>query len=273
MTDFCGQIGSIYTNIIFPVSTLSTISYNVAIGTPIVSDKIDPEGGITKALDTADLACPTWGIETPNGGLLGFTVGPPFLPIIVPPPELLSFDSLWASCSYVGVANFIISYGIFDPPRILTPQAYLTPPPTAAPESSTKPSTRELNTQDRASPGSRDSPRLPSKTVGSTATETAPILIDPSSTFFTDRGAHDPKIFVPSKTAINLGGIIYSAFGAGNLSPTIIGDASQTKTSVNPSVIAIEGKTLVASTETAKVLSEVTFLDPSELHFMVINPP
>lgn len=265
MTDFCGQVGSIYTNIIFPVSTLSTISYNVPIGSPIVSDKTDPEGGITKALNTADLACPTWGIETPNGGLLGFTVGPPFLPIIVPPPELLSFDSLWASCSYAGVENFIVSYGIFDPPRILTPEAYLTPPPTAAPESSTNFPTRDPNTQDQASPGSRDSPRLPSKTVGSTATETAPISIDPSSTPFIDQGADDPKNFVPSKTAINLGGIIYSAFVVEKLPPTIIDNASQAKTSVNPAVIALDGKTLVAGIGAATVLGEVTFLDPSEL--------
>ncbi|MCJ1265544.1 hypothetical protein MMC22_005424 [Lobaria immixta] len=317
VTDFCGQIGSVYTNITFPVSALSTISYNVPIGSPIVSDRIDPSGGITKILNTADLACPTWGIETPNGGLLGYTVGPPFLPIIVPPPELLSFDPSWASCSYVGVANFIMSYGIFDPPRILTPQAYLTPSTTAAPTSSTKPATREISSHDLASPGSRGSPTLPFKTVGSLVPDTNLVPIDPTSTPLTDIGADDPAQalettavpssqeemppspaspvpsfqtvaahslfgsptapsqtsaqdppplispmpsesdtpdnFTPSKTTINLGGIIYSAFGPGNISPDTISAASQAITRINPSAIALDGKTLVAGGRAATV--------------------
>lgn len=89
MTDFCGQLGSIYPNIIFPVSALSTLSYNVPLESLIGSDKIDPTGRITKALNTTNLVCPTWGIEASNGGLLGYTVGPPFLPIIIPRLELI----------------------------------------------------------------------------------------------------------------------------------------------------------------------------------------
>lgn len=337
VTDFCGQVGSIYTNITFPVSALSTISYNVPIGSPIASDSIDPEGGITKVLNTADLACPTWGIETPNGGLLGYTVGPPFLPIIVPPPELLSFDPSWASCSYVGVANFIMSYGIFDPPRILTPQAYLTPPPTAAPTTSTKLATREISSHDLASPGSRGSPRLPFKTVGSLVPDTTLVPIDPTSTPLNDIGADDPAQalettavpssqeeippspaspvpsfqivaahslfgsptapsqtsaqdppplispmpsegdtldnFTPLKTTINLGGIIYSAFGPGNISPDTISAVSQAITRINPSAIALDGKTFVAGGAAATVSGEMISLDPSNLLVLDIQSP
>ena len=86
---------------------------------PVGSSIRNISGGFTKLLDPNDLHCPKWGVETPNGGLDGWKVGPPFMPIILAPPELQSLNTDWARCTYG--TRWIVSYGIFDPPRILTP--------------------------------------------------------------------------------------------------------------------------------------------------------
>jgi len=332
VTDFCGQVGSTYTNLILPVSALSTISYDVPIGSAVFKDTRNPRNGITKTLNTADLACPTWGVESPNGGLLGYTAGPPFLPIIVPPPELLSFDPSWASCSYAGVENFILSYGIFDPPYALIPQVVMDPATSSHPAvSPAEPTANGPSSQDPASPGSKGVPGLPSQTVFSPATQTALLPADPKSTPPTDPGpkapVHDSRVppvqissipspivslsnpaadFVhepentllqtsvqypqtstpldpgagggnqdkpmSSKTTVNLGGIIYSAFGHGNPLPTITA-AGQAMTIINPSAIALDGKTLLAGADAATVSNEVMSLDPSDRLIIVTQPP
>ena len=94
------------------------------------------EDGISP-LNVKDLACPTWGLgQSLSAGTTVLTIGPPWLPLIVPPREVLSLDPTWAS-SCTGIftgANGFTTFQIFDPPIALTPSAWLVDPtPTAVP--------------------------------------------------------------------------------------------------------------------------------------------
>ncbi len=87
-------------------------------------------------LDVKDLACPTWGLgKSLSGGTTVLTIGPPWLPLIVPPIEILSLDPTWASaCTGIfSGANGFTTFAIFDPPIALTPATRLVPDPTSAP--------------------------------------------------------------------------------------------------------------------------------------------
>ena len=119
VSDYCGQVGPEYTGltIAIPSGGLSTLSYDVPVGGSVR----DISEGYTKRLDPRDLHCPKWGVEKPNGGLGGWKVGPPFMPIILAPPELQSLNTDWARCTYPTDRGWIVTYGIFDPPRFLTP--------------------------------------------------------------------------------------------------------------------------------------------------------
>ncbi|MCJ1435077.1 hypothetical protein MMC27_004447 [Xylographa pallens] len=281
VTDFCGQVGSVHTDTIIPVEALSTLSYDVPVGGAI----IDVQAAITKPLNTADLACPTWGIEPPNGGLIGSIVGPPFLPIIAPPPELLSLDPAWVSCSYAD-GEWFVSYGIFDPPYALTPMPTLNQATSSLPPAvsavSTDPATNGPDSQYPTPSGSNlnSGPWSPvtqtalislgpvsTNTIGSTfedPTPTAPR--SPNSSL--DPGA-SPESTNPQGSQSNdptagLGGIIYSAFGGVAPTPIPISFASETLTVMGPSAIAVDGETLqpggLAVTQSNQVLS----LDPSD---------
>ena len=89
--------------------------------------------GIFKALNVADLECPTFGLGLATGsdGTVRTTVGPPYLPIIIPPPEALTLDPDWQKqctgyqSALEGDPGF--SFAIFDPPRALTAAAALIP--------------------------------------------------------------------------------------------------------------------------------------------------
>ena len=89
--------------------------------------------GIFKALNLADLECPTFGLGLATGadGSVRTTVGPPYLPIIVPPPQALTLDPDWQKqctgyqSALEGQPGF--SFAIFDPPRALTAAGALVP--------------------------------------------------------------------------------------------------------------------------------------------------
>ena len=53
--------------------------------------------GTTKSLNVADLECPTFGLGpgTDTDGKPCRTTGPRYLPLIVPPPQVLSLDPEW----------------------------------------------------------------------------------------------------------------------------------------------------------------------------------
>ena len=89
--------------------------------------------GIFKPLNVADLDCPTFGLGLATGadGTVRTTVGPPYLPIIVPPPQALSLDPDWQrqctgyQSALEGAPGF--SFAIFDPPHALTAAGALIP--------------------------------------------------------------------------------------------------------------------------------------------------
>ncbi|KAL9066670.1 MAG: hypothetical protein Q9161_007429 [Pseudevernia consocians] len=96
-----------------------------------------PEADGISPLDIKDLACPTWGLgkSTSTDGSVILTIGPPWLPLIVPPMELFSLDPAWASgCTGIfSGADAFTTFDLFDPPIALTPAAWLIPPtPTPA---------------------------------------------------------------------------------------------------------------------------------------------
>ena len=80
-------------------------------------------------LNLNDLACPTWGLgrSTSIDGTIITTIGPPWLPLVVPPTEMFSLDPTWASqCTGLLTDQFALtSFALFDPPIVLTPAALL----------------------------------------------------------------------------------------------------------------------------------------------------
>lgn len=136
----CGQVGPALVNpiVALPPGVLST--YSPLFPFTIGAEYKDPNGqflgwpfiGDKKPLDIRDLACPTFGLGRATGadGSVTTTYGPPYLPIIIPPLQILTLDPSWQkSCgsSILHNAPGLKSYGIIDPPRILTPADALGP--------------------------------------------------------------------------------------------------------------------------------------------------
>lgn len=136
MKDFCGQLGSVYTNpmITLPRSAVSTfvpLSYFYEEGQEWFDPGVMGMPGTINPLDLADLACPTFGVGkfTAPDGTVKTTYGAPYLPIIIPPKQLTTLDPVWhKSCTEIlSVGEFLKSFAIVDPPRILQPAAALGP--------------------------------------------------------------------------------------------------------------------------------------------------
>lgn len=136
----CGPVGPAYTNpiVALPPGVLSTYSP----GFPVTFGEkySDPNGqflgwpfiGYQKPLNIKDLACPTFGLGRFTGADYSVTTtyGPPYLPIIIPPLQIMTLDPSWQkTCgSILHNAPGIKSFGIIDPPRILTPADAIGPP-------------------------------------------------------------------------------------------------------------------------------------------------
>lgn len=140
--DSCGPLGSTYTNPIIAIGTegFSSLSWDVPLGGTFIPKSFPGDTTIhTKPVNTADLACPTWGIGTgfhtaERGQFL--VVEPPFNPIILAPKELLSYDPAWANCPYFeSDTPWVITNGIFDPPFALSAHPEILPSPVALPAS------------------------------------------------------------------------------------------------------------------------------------------
>ena len=144
VTDFCGRVGAQYTNPVIPLpfGQLSSYSWDVPVGgnfmyqpnflgqpSGTATFQEGTSGGINwgnnvavKQVNVRDLACPTWGIASTSGG--GLVVGPPFNPLIAPPPQLTSLDPMWAQCTtFETIGDSLQSWAISDPPFALTPAA------------------------------------------------------------------------------------------------------------------------------------------------------
>lgn len=166
----------------------------------------DPKGGNIEwdidftegiaPIDIKDLACPTWGLgfSTSDDGTVITTIGPPYLPIVIPPMDVFSLDPAWASaCTgmYTDQAGET-TLALFDPPIALTPAALLLPTPTA-PAAPADPTTIPEQTSPSAKAAKPaplpNDPAVPAKTGDPGRDSPTPSPDDPPS---------DPK--VPSAT-------------------------------------------------------------------------
>ena len=227
VSDQCTTIGSILTSPIITVTPggLSTLrpkagEYyanneaggldNFTVG-EVWSDPsaqgLNPED--IKPLNIRDLACPTWGLGTStsaNGDIIT-TIGPPWLPLILPPMEIFSLDSQWASECTGFWSDFwtLTTLFLFDPPIALTPAPLLAPTPLALsiPADPTTVSERPSDPAKTARPASvpNDPAASPAKTGDPgnhspvvTSTEPSPV---PDSSAVSPKGAGnsppDPK--------------------------------------------------------------------------------
>ena len=140
--DECGSFGPRLTNpiITLPPDVLSTyVPPYYSVGSTYTDPNVQngPRGfvGRKERLKIADLQCPTFGLglETSADGSVYTTVGPPWLPIIIPPPEVFTLDPMWESvCTDLASYYVFESFAIFDPPFALAPKSYLLPPSPAA---------------------------------------------------------------------------------------------------------------------------------------------
>ena len=99
------------------------------------ADDHDLGAGIAP-LKIQDLACPTWGLgeSTSSDGTVYETIGPPWLPLIVPPMEMFTLDPVWSAlCTGILSDHYALTtFGLIDPPIALTPAALLLPTPVAS---------------------------------------------------------------------------------------------------------------------------------------------
>ena len=118
-------------------------------------------------LDVKDLACPTWGLgKSLSSGTTVLTIGPPWLPLIIPPAEIFSLDPTWASaCTGIFTgANGLTTFDLFDPPIALTPATWLVPPtpaPVPAPTDLTTVPEQTTSFAKAATPASPPKPAAP----------------------------------------------------------------------------------------------------------------
>ncbi|KAL2040689.1 hypothetical protein N7G274_006668 [Stereocaulon virgatum] len=144
--DHCKTWGKVYRNptVALPPGDLSTLSFH---GNGIVFDEFAPKTGVFHPA-----ACRTYGLS--NGSThsyqaydysvtpstlswfttASYTMGPPYNPVLLPPQQLTALDPEWQACTswdaYSDNAYDVI-FGLYDPPRVLTPTtAMVDPSPT-----------------------------------------------------------------------------------------------------------------------------------------------
>lgn len=235
-------------------------------------------------LEIRDLACPTWGLgeSTSANGIVVTTIGPPWLPLIVPPMNIFSLDPIWAAICTGIFSNSpgLTTFFLYDPPIALTsaPAPLLLPTPPARPTPAPAPADPTLVSQqarpstEAARPASLpNDPAAPAKTGDSgknTPTQSPDIAsADPAGS--ADLPEHsaassknegdlpsdppsDPKVPAvplpqsaedPQPQAQGLGAIIYNAFGKGGSQP----DGLSTTSLPPPSVFAVGAQTFTAN--------------------------
>ena len=159
--DECGALGTkvVTSTVAVPPGFMSTISYDVPVGSALPTGHEAWASRIVKPLDVRDLQCPTWGLAEmiPKTGPNTARVGPPYFPMLVAPQQLLTVDIAWSKC--MG-NHWPLKYGIFDPPHALIPNTVLGPSestPTVEPDSE--------STNDIPEPAQTPSPDMPEPTI------------------------------------------------------------------------------------------------------------
>ena len=203
-------------------SDISTIHYNKPLGATYDPTPNAVESELAQ-LKVEDLACPTWGIgnaktvwttRTEDGSTSSWTeiyttFGPPFRPVIVVPPKLLSYRPEWpATCgnySYTQV-SWMETFGVLDPPIPLTPQdALLIPATTPA----------VATTVDPAPPTTiADPASKPTMFAPSTEPQLMPTP-PPAGGNTNNQGSSDPPQ-QQQDPGSGIGGVIASIFGIGS---------------------------------------------------------
>lgn len=148
MNDECANVGPVLTS---PIITLApgelstwapssiymqTFTTGEALSEFNQGVEVDYYGDI-EPLSIKDLACPTWGLgfSTLANGTLVATVGPPYLPLIIPPAQAFTLDPTW-SAMCTGLMTDVFEPGnfmIFDPPTVLVPASNMVAPPKSTP--------------------------------------------------------------------------------------------------------------------------------------------
>ncbi|KAM0798562.1 hypothetical protein BDR22DRAFT_974426 [Usnea florida] len=247
ISDQCGPVGATLTNpwVAVPSGQLATYSEGLqSLGQ--CYDDIQGFGwgfeGTTKTLNVADLECPTFGLGpgTSSNGKPCRTIGPPYLPLIVPPSQVLSLDPGWLQfCT--GLLSYAVglsSFALYDPPIALQPVSGL-----LAPEPGPRPADPVI-TQDPPSdpaatslvqPARVPSVNLPSPTTSDNQDPSVPDIsqsalsvvnsLKPNTPAQTTVGNGLPLVDVPGApnvpkaslqaTTQGLGGLIMGGFGSG----------------------------------------------------------
>ena len=253
VTDLCGPVGSIYTNPIIAIPPGQLSTYENPVYYPIGSEYRDINGvfgggflGTVKPLHVANLACPTWGLgrSTNKDGIVHTTVGSPWLPLIVPPRQVLALDPDWNNTcvDYLSYLPGMTSFAIFDPPRALSPVSEMGSISTQVPMSASASPTTIVDPPGKTSVGpavpakspsisipdptmNRDPPSTPLPTAKSDPQQSVDpgvsIIVGPETAATPGLGPSPNPLIPPDPSASAgkhestqlLGAIIYSAFG------------------------------------------------------------
>ena len=181
LRDMCDTVGPILTNAIvtFPPGGLSTWKpptdtddpyYRYGLGSVwanyFVGGAADGHPGSFAPLDVKDLACSTWGLgrSTDSSGSVITTIGPPFLPLLMPNTQMFSLDPTWARlCTGLNLDTYAINqtFIILDPPTALTPEAMMVPTSDSAPNLTPRPNPADPTTMADPPVTSSTSPARP----------------------------------------------------------------------------------------------------------------
>lgn len=173
--DQCGPLGQNKTGVFIavPPGQLSTSKVDLIphirdVGSEWLDPSVYGQGFFSpdnvQPFVAADMNCPTFGlgVSTNDQGLVRTTIGPPWLPLIVPPSQALSLDTAWLKyCT--GILSYsqnLASFGVFDPPHALVPDPVggLVPPSESQPTPAADPE------QTRIQPGQSPTVATPSAT-------------------------------------------------------------------------------------------------------------
>jgi len=201
VTDLCGPVGSTYTNPIIAIPPGQLSTYENPVYYPVGSEYRDINGvfgggflGAVKPLHVADLACPTWGLgrSTNKDGTVHTTVGPPWLPLIVPPRQVLALDPDWNKLcvDYLSYLPGMTSFAIFDPPRALSPVSEMGSSSTQVPVSASAIPTTIVDPPGKTS----GDPALPAKSPSISIPDPTTNHDPPSTTLPTSKSDPQPSV-------------------------------------------------------------------------------
>ena len=156
-------------------------------------------------LEIQDLACPKFGLgrSTSADGTVITTVGPPWLPLIVPPMNIFSLDPIWAAlCTGVLADSWgETAFALFDPPIALTPASLLLPTSETRPTPTPVPIAAGSTTvPERATPsvGAAKPASLPNDPVSTPVRTGDPAASLPPNSVASSQNKGDPSSDPPS---------------------------------------------------------------------------